>query len=175
MSERSLLSVDISDLIGKPGTSKELHLDAQIDGLAVAMAHVPEESVLELDLRLDSLLEGILVSGTVRGRLRAACRRCAAERTGPIEVDVSEVVAFEGAPAADDQYRVSGSLVELEGIVRDAVVLALPLNPLCRAECRGLCPVCGEDRNVVECGHDIVRRDPRWAPLERIRRQLGGE
>lgn len=173
--DTSPLSVGIADLLGRPGASKQVNLRAEVEGLAVPMARVREGTALDLDLRLDSLLEGILVSGSVRGDLALACRRCAAEVSGTLAVEVSEVFAFEGAPAEEDQYRVAGETLELEAMVRDAIVLELPLNPLCRPDCRGLCPECGEDRNRLDCGHGRGSGDARWAPLERLRGFLGAD
>jgi uncharacterized protein len=132
---------------------------------------VPEGTDLELDLRLESVMEGVLVSGTARAALTGECARCLNRVDREIDVDVQELFAYpnrgtvNGADAdADEVEVVKGDLVDLEGAVRDAVVLALPQAPLCRDDCPGLCPQCGAHL-VDDPGHVHETSDPRWAAL----------
>lgn len=144
--------------------------------LGVAVLGVPEGSALELDLRLESVVEGVLVSGTVTATMSGECVRCLDPVTAPLVVDLQELYAFPGArpgsePDEDDDTEplpeMAGDLIDLEPALRDAVVLALPLQPLCRDDCPGLCPECGARlEDDPEHSHDAV--DPRWAALREL-------
>ena len=169
---RRPLVFDARELGRRPGSMRSVRTSVPAPGdLAVGMSRVPAGSPLELDLRLESVVEGVLVSGTVEARVAAECARCLTSVTGELVADVQELFAYEQSTTEEttDEDEVShlvGDLVDLEPVVRDAVVLALPLAPLCRDDCRGLCPDCGvayddlPDDHVHEAGID-----PRWAAL----------
>jgi uncharacterized protein len=169
--------VNVADLLRTPGATKRLQIEAAVEGLDLPLAHVPGSAPLALDLRLDALVEGIRVSGTVSGAMSLECRRCLTEVGAPLAVEVDEVYTYAGLPEVEEGFAVDGEAVDLEPMIRDAVVLAMPLNPLCRQDCRGLCPQCGQDRNVVDCGHGPGHVEVRWEPLRRLRelKTNGGE
>ncbi|HWS47003.1 MAG TPA: DUF177 domain-containing protein, partial [Acidimicrobiia bacterium] len=75
---------------------------------------------------------------------------------------------FEPAPLEGETYALDDDVVDLEPLVRDALVLELPAVPLCRDDCRGLCPSCGIDRNAATCDCAADDIDPRWAPLRSL-------
>ena len=133
------------------------------------MLGVPAGSDLDLDLRLESVMEGVLVTGTVQVQVSGECVRC----LGPVEdlhvVDLQELYVYDGRAVVDDDVsRLEGDMLDLEPVVRDAVVLALPFNPLCRPDCPGLCPTCGT-RLADEPGHaHDEQHDPRWATLRQL-------
>lgn len=168
--EASQLSVEISELLGKPGTSKRLEFSEEVHGLGLDVGRVAP--LLEFDLRLDSLVEGVFVAGRVRGVYQFECIRCLRPFEEPFSVEIGEVLAYEGQEGAEDGYQILADHAHLEPVVRDAVVLAMPLNPLCRPDCKGLCPTCGSDLNTVDCGHRTERTDLRWEPLARLRDSL---
>jgi len=89
-----------------------------------------------------------------------------------LEVEVDELFLHRGEGHEGETYEIAGETIDLVPLVRDAIVLALPMNPLCRADCKGLCPVCGADRNRVDCGHTGERVDIRWGPLAGLREQM---
>jgi uncharacterized protein len=129
---------------------------------------VPGGSDLVLDLRLESVSEGVLVSGTAQVALSGECARCLEPLTESLEVDVQQLFVYPGHEneADDDEIgRLVDDYIDLEPLLRDAVVLALPLAPVCRDDCPGLCPDCGARLAEVgpDHGHDEV--DPRWAAL----------
>ena len=129
---------------------------------------VPQGAELELDLRLESVLEGVLVSGTVRGRAVGECIRCLGEVDHEVEADLQELFAYPDRviDGEDDDVRsLVDDLVDLEPALRDAVVLALPFQPLCRDDCPGLCSECGA-RLADEPDHRHEAVDPRWAALQ---------
>jgi uncharacterized protein len=168
----SRLSVDVSELLRKPGASRRLEFSEEVTGLGLEMGQA--RPVLDFDLTLESLVEGILVSGTVRGSYALACIRCLRDFERPFELAVSEVLAYESFPAVEEGYQIAGDHAHLEPVVRDAVVLSMPLNPLHAPDCKGLCPVCGADLNDVDCGHKSERADLRWEPLAELKQKLEG-
>ena len=130
-------------------------------------------SDLVLDLRLESVSEGVLVSGTARVTLTGECARCLDPLTEELEVDIQQLFVYPGNEIdEDDEDDEIGQLVDdyidLEPLLRDAVVLALPLAPVCREDCPGLCPDCGARLADVEPDHGHEQVDPRWAALRVI-------
>jgi len=146
--------------------------------LGVDVLGVPEGSPLELDFRLESVVEGVLVSGTVAATVAGECVRCLDPVSRSVVVDLQELYARGGREREghhgeqpedgdEDLPQLEGDLLDLEPALRDAVVLALPLQPLCRDDCPGLCPECGARLDAdPEHGHDVV--DPRWAALRQL-------
>jgi uncharacterized protein len=131
---------------------------------------VPEGAPLTLDLRLESVTEGVLVTGTVAGPLTGQCGRCLEPVSDDLTVDVMELFAYADSATdetteEDEVHRVDGELIDVEPVVRDAVVLALPWTPLCRPDCAGLCPDCGQRLDDLPAGHAHEVLDPRWAAL----------
>ena len=159
------------------------------EGMGIMSIGVPAGSDVELDLRLESVVEGVLVTGTALVQLAGECSRCLDPISDELEVDVQELFAYEEtdafgrtrqAPAAgdaddeddDEQRYLVGDYLDLEPLLRDAVVLDLPLAPVCRDDCPGLCPQCGfRLADDPEHHHDVI--DPRWAALGGL--QVEGE
>jgi uncharacterized protein len=157
-------AIDVSDLLERPGSSRTVHVSEPVPDLHTELAGVPEDTPIEGDLTLESVVEGIYVTGSVGGRMTLVCARCLKSFERGFDVGVRELVAREAGP--DDDYVIEPDLtLDPEPMVRDAVVLDMPFSPLCRPDCLGLCEVCGGDRNLGECpGHETT--DPRWAALE---------
>ncbi|HEX5497149.1 MAG TPA: YceD family protein [Mycobacteriales bacterium] len=134
------------------------------------MIGVPEGAPLDLDLRLEAVTEGVLVSGTVTAPVAGDCGRCLEPVTDEVVVTVQELYAYpdsttDGTASAGEVSRLVADLVDLEPVVRDATVLGLPLTPVCREDCRGLCAMCGERLDELPGDHSHQRIDPRWAAL----------
>jgi DUF177 domain-containing protein len=168
---RSPLVIDTRELGRRPGTMRKVHRTiAAPAGLGTDVIRVPEGSDLELDLRLEAVMEGVLVSGTARAPLSGECARCLDPLASSIEVEFQELYVYSdtrsGESAEDDEHRLEGDLIDLEPVVRDAMVLALPLSPLCRDDCPGLCPDCGVRLADAEPDHHHDAVDPRWAALQ---------
>lgn len=161
------LVIDTRELGRRPGSQRKVELQVPAPSeLGVAMIGIPPGSTLDLRLRLEAVMEGVLVSGTVSGPLVGECGRCLDPVASSIEVDLQELYAYPESHATEDEAsRLEGDFLDLEPVLRDAVVLALPLTPLCRDDCGGLCVVCGARRDDVDCGHDQAPVDPRWAAL----------
>jgi uncharacterized protein len=131
---------------------------------------VPDGEPVELDVRLEAVTEGVYLSGRVHAPLVGECARCLDDLTDEVDVELSELFAYPDSVTdettdADELPRVVGELIDVEQTVRDAVVLALPLAPLCRPDCLGLCPDCGEKRADLAPDHRHETLDPRWAAL----------
>jgi len=141
--------------------------------LGLELIGVPEGAPLDLDLRMESVSEGVLVSGTVTAPVEGECGRCLRAVDDSVVVPVQELYAYEHSVTDEttDEYevgRLQGDLIDLEPALRDEVVLALPTNPLCREDCPGLCPECGVplDELPADHGHQVL--DARWAALTQL-------
>ncbi|WP_408608301.1 YceD family protein [Actinocorallia populi] len=165
------LVVDVRALGRRPGSMKEQRITAPApEGLGVEMVGVPKDAELELDLRLESVMEGVLVSGTALLPITGECARCLDEISFTMEIEFQELFVYDdtrsAAEADEDERRLEGDLFDLEPVLRDAVVLALPLSPLCQDDCPGLCAECGERLADVGPDHSHDVADPRWAALQ---------
>jgi uncharacterized protein len=155
--------IDVRDLVDSPGASRSVRVEEAIDGLATQLAAVPQDRSIGADLLLESVVEGIVVTGPVSGVMRLSCARCLKPFDQEFHIDVQELYVSRALPESEEYPLVEGQ-VDLEPLIRDAVLLAMPFAPLCRPDCRGLCARCGGDLNLDECScpPDV---DPRWAPL----------
>jgi uncharacterized protein len=158
--------VDVRDLLAEPGASRRLILEQRFTDLRTELATVSPETPVRMEILLESVVEGILASGPLSGRMAYRCARCLVDFTDGFRVEVRELFAH-GVTADEDEYPIREGHVDLEPMVRDAVLLSVPFSPLCRADCAGLCPRCGGDRNVGEC-HCGPEVDPRWSVLDRL-------
>jgi uncharacterized protein len=133
--------------------------------LGLDMVGVPLGSEVELQLRLESVMEGVLVSGMARARIAGECVRCLEKVSDAVVADFQELYSYSGDDTDDEAGRLEGDLIDLEPLLRDAVVTALPWRPMCRPDCPGLCPECGARlADDPEHGHDAA--DSRWAALQ---------
>jgi uncharacterized protein len=138
--------------------------------LGLDMIKVPQDSPLLLDVRIEAVTEGVLATGSVTGRLTGECGRCLTIFTDDLAVDFVELFAYpnsatEETTDPEEIPRLEGPHLDLEPVVRDAVVLSLPLTPLCRPDCGGLCSECGEPLDELPDNHTHAQLDPRWAAL----------
>jgi uncharacterized protein len=168
---RNPFVLDTRELGRRPGTMQTVRREiAAPAGLRSALVGVPDGAPLVLDLRLESVTEGVLVTGTVTVPTEGECGRCLEPVTTERVVDVCELFAYpdsvtDETAGADEVDRIVDDLIDVEPVVRDAVVLGLPVTPLCRADCAGLCPDCGQRLDDLPAGHTHHKIDPRWAGL----------
>jgi uncharacterized protein len=170
--------VDTRDLGRRAGAMKDVHREVPATaGWGAGLARVPEGSDVDLDLRLESVVEGVLVSGTAGAQIDAECARCLEPVSWEERADIQELFVYppqdargrrvedEGDDDAEDAPPViEDDLIDLEATVRDAVVLRLPIAPVCREDCPGLCVHCGA-LLANDPGHRHEETDPRWAAL----------
>ena len=157
----------VRDLAHRPGEMREHSLDIAVpDAMGAGVISVREGAEMHIDLRLEGLHEGVLVSGHASAEAEGECSRCLIEISEPVEVDFAELFAYDASE--DFDFFVHDDHVDCEQVVRDAVVLALPFQPVCRPDCPGLDPVTGE--RLADIGeqraHEVL--DPRWAALSGI-------
>ena len=165
--------VPVAELLGQPGAYRDVNIHAPLEGVAVDLARLGSDPVTA-ELRAQSVIEGILVTGQVEGVAELNCARCVTEFSSGLALEVCELYTGPGQGDGDneDAYRIAGTEMDLEPMLRDAIALALPLNPLCREDCRGMCAQCGTDLNTRSCDCTEDEGDPRWAPLEALRAKL---
>ncbi len=170
--ESSTLKVDVRDLVGQPGTMQELREDVPTPAdFGAGLVQVAEGSAMSLDLRLESVHEGILVSGTASAEATGECGRCLDPIQMGLEVPVQELFLYEPDEALDeddeDQQLVVNDYVDLEPVLRDVFVGSLPFQPVCKDDCQGLCDQCGiRLEDDPDHHHEVI--DPRWAALSEL-------
>lgn len=167
---RAPLVLDIRELGRRPGSMRRVErtVPAPAD-LRTGLAGVPVGAAVEMRLRLESVMEGVLVSGTARAPLAGQCARCLDPMTGNLEVELQELYVYQLDEREDDEeLQVDGDLLDLEPVVRDAVVLGLPFTPLCTPDCPGLCPTCGDRLTEAGPEHRHELADLRWAALQAL-------
>lgn len=156
--------IDLAELGRRAGSMLEVAervpAPAHVTG---EVARIAEGSALDLDIRLESVVDGVLVSGTVAGTATAECVRCLDPVEQPVAADLQELYAYPGHEDENTSL-VHDDTIDLEPVVHDALVLALPLVPVCAPDCLGLCSVCGA-RLADDPGHGHQEIDPRWAAL----------
>lgn len=169
---RAPLVLDTRELGRRPGSMSEFHrsVPAPAD-LGIEVLGVPEGAPVELDLRLEGVMEGVLVTGSAAADLAGECSRCLEPITDQLRVRFQELfVGDDGDRDLEDDEdsgvsRMEGDLLDLEPVLRDAVVLALPFQPLCEDDCPGLCAECGARlKDDPDHTHEAPI-DPRWAGL----------
>jgi len=163
--------LDTRELGRRPGVQREesLSVPAPAD-LGIDVLRVREGEPVDIDLRLEAVLEGVLVTGSARADLSGECARCLEPISDAIEVTFQELFVYDDDPDLsseedDEVSKLEGDLLDLEPLLRDAVVLALPFQPLCRDDCPGLCTECGARlADDPDHAHEAAI-DPRWASL----------
>ena len=167
--------LDTRELGRRPGTQREKSYDAEAPvGLGIDVLGVPEGSTVELDLRLEAVMEGVLVTGTATAGLEGECSRCLEPIEDTVSVDLQELYVYDapersrGDDEDADVSRLEDDLIDLEPLLRDAVVLALPYQPLCRDDCPGLCAECGARLADDPDHRHEAPVDPRWAALQQL-------
>lgn len=172
---RSPFALDTHELGRRPGSMRHARLTVPApEDLGTDVIGVPTGTDVELDLRLEAVMEGVFVSGSVRARAVGECVRCLDEVVDDVDVRIQELYVYpERAAAAqdagdddeeEDLRELDGDQVDVEPALRDAVVTSLPFQPLCREDCPGLCSLCGARlADDPDHRHDTI--DPRWAAL----------
>ena len=157
--------LNVRDLVHRPGEMRERTLDVTLpEQFGAGAAIVPAGAELTMDARLEGLHEGVLVSAELDTTATGECVRCLDPVTIPLQVEFQELFAYSPDEAFD--FAVQDDHVNLEPVVRDAVVLALPFQPVCRPDCPGLDPETGEKLadHPERSPREVL--DPRWAALE---------
>jgi uncharacterized protein len=172
------LVLDTKSLGRRPGSMAELQRTVEAPAhLGTDVIAVQEGQPIELDLRLESVMEGVLVTGSASATATGACVRCLDPVTHPVDVRFQELFAYADRAAHHrevgveedeaQEHQIVDDLIDLEPVLRDAVVPSLPFQPVCREDCPGLCSECGAPlAEDPEHHHEVI--DPRWAALQAL-------
>ena len=168
------LRLNVVELLRRPATRKRYQLTVPAEGLTLGGdAQVLDGTPVLVDVVLESLTDGLTVTGTVTTTWTGTCRRCLGPATGTIEAEVHEL--YQLHPTSEEAFELDGEQLDLGPMVRELVLMEIPLAPLCREDCAGICPTCGADRNHAPCDCAEAMVDPRWAALEAVREALEAE
>jgi len=179
LDSRAPLVLDTRELGRRPGSQRELELSVPAPAeLGIEVLAVPEGSPVELDLRLEAVMEGVLLTGTATATLEGECVRCLEPIEDEILARLQELYVYpdqhtkatehDDRDLDDETSLLEDDLLDLEPLLRDAVVLALPFQPLCMDDCPGLCTECGARlADDPDHSHDAPI-DPRWAGLQEL-------
>lgn len=168
------LTIDIARLGRRPGSMFAIHDTVDSPSrIGVELIAIERGAPLDLDLRLESVSEGVLVTGTVDAPTVGECSRCLLPIQGRVQVRLTELFAYpdsatEATTDEDEVGHVVNQAVDLEQPIIDAVGLELPFSPACSPDCPGLCPQCGVAL-AAEPGHQHDELDPRWAKLAELK------
>jgi uncharacterized protein len=165
MSDPNALRVSVTDL-RRPGATRDVDVTATLPDLRTDAVEVPRSEPVHVRLHLERVSDGVVVRGEIDAPWQGVCSRCLKAVGGTSSVHVDEL--FEPDPVEGETYKLDHEWLDLEPLVRDALLLELPPTPLCEPDCRGLCPNCGTDRNTSTCDCAPDDTDPRWAALRAL-------
>ncbi|HQV58089.1 MAG TPA: DUF177 domain-containing protein [Ilumatobacteraceae bacterium] len=164
------LLISASELLRRPGTERDVNTSVTIAELDIDDPRLPADESVEIDLHLDSMPNGIVVDGAIQVPWVGTCRRCLAPTRGTVTSEIHEL--YQQNPTDPDAFPVDGEQIDLRPLVREAALIDAPATPLCGADCVGLCPTCGIDRNTERCSCQIAPLDDRWSALDQLRGEL---
>lgn len=169
--------LNVADLVDQPGASRHVDLRVPVpDGFDFPLVGV--EGPLQLAAVVESVVDGLLVRGTLHAELDVRCARCLRPLRRDVSADVVELFVdparanAEALADLEDGYVVADDHLDLDALLRDGLAPSAPYQPLCDEDCRGLCAQCGADLNVADCGCVDNEPDPRWGRLAQLRDQL---
>jgi uncharacterized protein len=165
--------VDVSNLLDAPGKSRPVQLDVPVPAdFEVPLNAFGDE--VSVDGVLESLVDGVLLRGTVSAEVTQQCATCLTDiPSTTVVAHVAELFTEPSADDADDErepgYEIDDAMIDVETLIRDALSEATPAAPKCRPDCAGLCPTCGIDRNTATCDCEDVDVDDRWSALSDLK------
>ena len=167
----SSLRIGVTELRRRPGNRADVRRVVILDGLSVSTAAVPDGAEAVVEVGLESLSDGVTARGTVTVPWEGECRRCLETTSGTLVAPIDEI--YKDDPDEGETLPISGDAIELGQVVHDAVILGLPLAPLCRDDCAGpqpdQFPVSARDAEEADAEEGERPVDPRWAALEQLR------
>ena len=167
---RNPLLVNALEMLRRPGTVKEVELQVQPNSLDIDDPRLTPGSEISIEVQCESLSDGIVVNGLIKAEFEGECRRCLKPVGSVLDIPVHEL--YQLVVTDPDAFAINNDQIDLAPMVRETVLIELPDAPLCRPDCAGLCPTCGADLNVAQCGCSAPIVDSRWAALDEIRDQL---
>jgi len=164
------LLVNALELLRRPGTEKSISLEVEAAVVGIDDPRLVPDAPVEIELVCSSLTDGVVVEGDVQVEFHGECRRCLAPVVGRLLVPLREL--YQQTLTDPDAFPIENDQIDLQPMVRESILLDLPDTPVCRPDCRGLCPSCGIDLNTASCSCVVETLDPRWAALDALRDQL---
>jgi uncharacterized protein len=164
------LLVNVAELLRRPGSDRQLDVEVVAADLQLGDPRIEPEAEVSVSARLESMADGIVVLSHLQVAWHDTCRRCLVDINERVDARVQEL--YQVAVTADDAFPIVGEQIDLTQMVRESILLELPLAPLCRADCAGICASCGANRNEQPCACDNTVADERWAALDALRQQL---
>jgi uncharacterized protein len=163
--DKNPFRVLVTDLIGRPGAHRAERITGPVQ-IDMDLERVDASRPVAVDVRLEALADEILARGSVSYTAVLQCNRCLTEWTDEGSVEFTQVY---GPKQDEDILPIErDGHIDLEPVVRDEVGLALPLVPLCREDCRGLCPTCGTDLNTAPCSGHADEIDSPFGALRQL-------
>lgn len=160
------LIVNVIELLRRPGTVKDVESTVEVEDFDFNDDRIVDDPI-EVVIHLESLSNGIAVSGRARARWHGECRRCLEPVSERMEVPFDEL--YQTTLEDPDAWQISGDQIDLLPMVRENILLSIPLGPLCRPDCPGFCPVCGADLSQTSCDCDRTPTNDRWAALDQLK------
>ena len=165
------LKVAVLDLMRRPGSQRRVITVVNLDGLVVGDSSISPRSAIEVSMTCESQSDSITVMGSVSAPWAATCRRCLTPVAHWLTIQADEI--FDKRSEDGDSYPLEIDFIDLEPMVRDLILLELPIAPVCRDDCAGLCPECGTNRNEITCACGARRAPGPWDALDGL--NLGDE
>jgi uncharacterized protein len=164
------LLVNAAELLRRPGNEKDVRVVVSATELELVEPRIAPTADIEIALHMESLTTGLVVSGTISAPWADTCRRCLIDVGGNLVAETREL--YQIALTDEEAFPIVGDQIDLGPMAREAILLELPLAPLCRVDCAGICGQCGADRNEATCSCEDRIVDDRWAALDVLRDRL---
>ncbi len=164
------LRINTVELIRRQGNERMIDVTVPFEFFDVVDERIAPTEPVHVLLRVDSLNDGLVVNGTIGTSWHGSCRRCAIDLAGDLCAVVDE--RYQQHATDPDAIEFDGEQVDLVPMVRELILLEAPATPLCREDCRGLCPTCGTDLNTGSCECMAPPASPRWAALDQLKADL---
>jgi uncharacterized protein len=165
-----VLLVNASELLRRPGAERTIDLQLTTAELGLAAQRFHPDDLVSVDLRLESLTDGIVVLGSIDVPWHGNCRRCLRELSEHARSDVDEL--YQVVVTNPDAFEIVGDQLDLMPMVRELALLDAPESPLCRADCGGLCPTCGINLDEATCSCETPAQSSPWDVLDRLKAQF---
>jgi uncharacterized protein len=167
---QSPFRVNLHELPRRAGEMRSYHLQFQLDEvIGTPMLAIRAGEAMDIEFKAEAVSDGVLISGKVRSRAKGECGRCLDVIDRRVDEEFRELFLYESRTNEDDEddelFSMDGDIADIETAIRDAVVLTMPINPLCKDECKGLCSECGERWENLDPDHTHEKTDPRWSGL----------
>lgn len=164
------LLFNVAELLRRPATDRDVRVDLTAEELGLDDARVAADAPVVVVARLESLSDGVVVTGRVEAPWHDTCRRCLVPLEGVAVAPVDEL--YQQHITSDEAFPIVADQIDLAPMARELVMLELPMAPLCRDDCAGICPTCGANRNEQPCSCATPKVDDRWSALDALREQL---